>query len=253
MTECSIAYSPLSRAVTALRAARHVCVLTGAGISAESGVPTFRDAQTGLWANYRPEDLATPEAFARNPKRIWEWYEWRRELVHQAQPNAGHRALAELATSVPKLTLVTQNVDSLHQRAGSRGVIEYHGNILRDRCSAEGIVRARSPISVTGLPECAVCGELLRPDVVWFGEVIPRQALLEADTAASSCDVFMSIGTAAVVYPAAGLAERALRSGAKIIEVNTEATDLSALADVTLRGPSGRLLPQLLEQLQHGS
>ncbi|HET7204328.1 MAG TPA: NAD-dependent deacylase [Steroidobacteraceae bacterium] len=241
--------TPLTLAATALRTAHHVCVLTGAGISAESGVPTFRDAQTGLWANYRPEDLATPEAFARDPKRIWEWYEWRRELVQQAQPNAGHRALVELARLVPRLTLVTQNVDSLHQRAGSRGVIEYHGNILRDRCAAESIVRPRSPVSVTGLPECAHCGELLRPDVVWFGEAIPRQALLEADTAASTCDVFLSIGTAAVVYPAAGLAERALRSGARIIEVNTEPTDLSPLADVTLRGPSGRLLPQLLEQL----
>ena len=242
--------TPLAIAVSALRAARHVCVLTGAGISAESGVPTFRDAQTGLWAKFRPEDLATPEAFARDPRRIWEWYEWRRELVRCAQPNAGHRALAELARIVPRLTLVTQNVDSLHQRAGSEGVIEYHGNILRDRCTAEGIVTDRSPLSVTGLPECARCGELLRPDVVWFGEAIPRSALLQADVAAADSDVFMAIGTAAVVYPAAGLAERALRSGAKIIEINTESTELTPLADVALQGPSGQLLPQIVAGLR---
>jgi NAD-dependent deacetylase len=225
-------------------------VLTGAGTSAESGVPTFRDAQTGLWAKFRPEDLATPEAFARDPQRIWQWYEWRRELVRQAAPNAGHRALVELAGLVPKLTLVTQNVDSLHQRAGSSGVIEYHGNILRDRCSAEGVARPRASLSISGLPECANCGELLRPDVVWFGEAIPRQALLQADAAASDCDVFLLIGTAAVVYPAAGLAECALRTGARLIEVNTEATELTPIAQVVLRGKSGEVLPRLIGQMR---
>lgn len=241
---------PLDRAVDALRDARHVCVLTGAGISAESGVPTFRDAQTGLWARYRPEDLATPEAFAADPARIWEWYEWRRELVRAAQPNAGHRALVELATLVPRLTLVTQNVDGLHQRAGSPDVIEYHGNILRDRCGAEGIPAGRSALSVTGLPECARCGELLRPDVVWFGEPIPRDAMLRADAAAADCDVFLSVGTAAVVYPAAGLAERALRCAATLVEVNTAATDLTPLVDCTLRGPAGEILPRLVGALR---
>jgi NAD-dependent deacetylase len=225
-------------------------VLTGAGISAESGVPTFRDAQTGLWANFRPEDLATPEAFARDPRRIWEWYEWRRELVRRVEPNAGHHALVQLASLVPQLTLVTQNVDGLHQRAGSTGVIEYHGNILRDRCSAEGMPARRSAVSVTGLPECARCGELLRPDVVWFGEAIPRQALLEADAAAARCDIFLAIGTAAVVYPAAGLAENAQRGGATVIEINTEATALTPLVDVALRGYSGAVLPQLLQALR---
>ncbi len=225
-------------------------MLTGAGISAESGVPTFRDAQTGLWANFRPEDLATPAAFARDPQRIWEWYEWRRELVRRVEPNAGHRALVELAKAVPRLTLVTQNVDGLHQRAGSTGVIEYHGNLLRDRCPAEGTVADRASLSLSGLPECARCGELLRPDVVWFGEAIPRQALFEADAAVTDCDVFLSIGTASVVYPAAGLAEIALRHGAKVVEINTESTSLTPLADVLLRGASGELLPQLLQALR---
>jgi len=238
---------PLLTAASALRAATSVCVLTGAGISAESGVPTFRDAQTGLWAQFRPEDLATPEGFLRDPQRVWEWYEWRRELVRKAVPNAGHLALAALARQVPRLTLVTQNVDSLHQRAGSSGVIEYHGNILRDRCTAERVVVDRSPLSITGLPECARCGELLRPDVVWFGEAIPRAALLAADAAAAGCDVFLSIGTAAAVYPAAGLAERAQRSGATVIEVNTEPTEMTPLVDLALRGPAGDILPRLLE------
>jgi NAD-dependent deacetylase len=237
---------PLLNAAAALSAARHVCVLTGAGISAESGVPTFRDAQTGLWAKYRPEDLETPEAFARDPRRIWEWYEWRRELVRRVEPNAGHRTLVQLANRVPRLTLVTQNVDGLHQRAGSTSVIEYHGNILRDRCSAEGTLAGRSTLSISGLPECARCGELLRPDVVWFGEAIPRQALLAADAAAADCDVFLSVGTSALVYPAAGLAEVALRRGVPVIEINPNATDLTPRADVVLAGPAGNVLPALL-------
>jgi NAD-dependent deacetylase len=232
-----------------LRTARHVCVLTGAGISAESGVPTFRDAQTGLWAQFRPEDLATPEAFLGNPQRVWQWYEWRRELVRQATPNAGHRALAALAQRIPRLTLVTQNVDGLHQRAGSAGVIEYHGNILRDRCVAEGIVVDRSPLSITGLPECGRCGELVRPDVVWFGEPIPRAALLQADAAAGDCDVFLAIGTSAAVHPAAGLAGRAREAGATVIEINTEATEITARVDLALRGPAGQVLPRLVELL----
>jgi NAD-dependent deacetylase len=215
-------------------------------------VPTFRDAQTGLWARYRPEDLATPEAFARDPARIWEWYESRRERVRTVQPNAGHRALVELARLVPRFTLVTQNVDGLHQQAGSSGVIEYHGNLLRDRCSAGCGITGRAALSVSGLPECARCGELLRPDVVWFGEGIPPAAMLAADQAAAACDVFMAIGTAAVVYPAAGLAERAVAAGATLIEVNPEPTALSPLAQLLLRGPAGVVLPRLLQALPAG-
>jgi NAD-dependent deacetylase len=224
-------------------------VLTGAGISAESGVPTFRDAQTGLWAQYRPEDLATPEAFARDPQRVWQWYEWRRGLVRQAEPNPGHHALAELANRVPRFTLVTQNVDGLHQRAGSRDVVEYHGNLFRDRCSAEHAVRERATESASGLPECATCGALLRPDVVWFGEAIPGDAARRAEAAASACDVFLSIGTAAAVYPAAGLAAQARRGGATVIEINLEPTGLTDVADIALRGPAGQLLPSLVSAL----
>lgn len=183
---------------------------------------------------------------------MWEWYEWRRELVRKAEPNAGHLALVALAQRVPRLTLVTQNVDGLHQRAGSTGVIEYHGNILRDRCTAEGLIAERSPLSITGLPECGRCGELLRPDVVWFGEAIPRAALLQADVAAGDCDVFLSVGTAAAVYPAAGLAERARSAGATVIEINPEPTALTHRVDMALRGPAGEVLPRLLDMLRHG-
>jgi NAD-dependent deacetylase len=236
-------------AAEAVRRARHVCVLTGAGMSAESGIPTFRDALTGLWSRFRPEELATPEAFERDPKLVWEWYEWRRELVRQAQPNPGHTALAELARRVPRLTLVTQNVDGLHQRAGSRDAIEYHGNILRDRCTREATVSARAARSTSGLPECAACGSPLRPDVVWFGEAIPSGPMLRAADAASRCDIFLSIGTSALVYPAAGLAEAALGTGATLIEVNPNPTDLTPHAHLVLQGPSGQMLPALLAAL----
>jgi NAD-dependent deacetylase len=238
----------LATAARRVREARHVCVLTGAGISAESGIPTFRDALTGLWAKFRPEELATLDAFERNPAFVWEWYESRRAQVLKTEPNAGHRALVELARRVPRLTLVTQNVDGLHQRAGSAGVLEYHGNILRDRCMDEQRVRERAP-GQGKLPTCATCGALLRPDVVWFGEAIPAEPMQLADAAARQCDLFLSIGTSSLVYPAAGLAEIALRRGVAVIEVNPNPTDLSPMADVALKGPAGAILPQLLEAM----
>jgi len=234
------------RAATALRAARHVCVLTGAGISAESGIPTFRDAQQGLWARYDPLELATPEGFARDPELVWRWYQSRREAVRRAQPNPGHYALARLASLLPRLTLVTQNVDGLHQRAGSVGVIEYHGNVLRDRCSSGCTTVRRAAGSAGPLPHCAACGALLRPDVVWFGEAIPGAAMFAADEAARDCDVFMSIGTSSLVYPAAGLAEVALARGVTVIEINPNPTDLTSRASIALRLPSGQALPALL-------
>ena len=239
----------IGRAAEALRKARHVCVLTGAGISAESGIPTFRDALTGLWANFSPEELATPEAFARDPETVWSWYEWRRELIRHAQPNPGHYALAALSARVPRLTLVTQNVDGLHQRAGSPDVLEYHGNILRDRCTIEQIVADRSEDARAGLPRCAACGGLLRPDVVWFGEPIPAEPMLSAAAAAEDCDVFLSVGTSSLVYPAAGLAEVALRRRATVVEINPNETDLSPHAELVLRGPSGQVLPALLQRM----
>ena len=240
----------IERAAAALKKARHICVLTGAGISAESGIPTFRDAQEGLWAKYSPLDLATPEGFERDPELVWRWYQWRREMVRAARPNPGHLALAHLVNVVPRLTLVTQNVDGLHQRAGSPSVLEYHGNILRDRCTLEQVIAERSEQSRTAtLPRCASCGGLLRPDVVWFGEMIPRQALLLADAAATDCDAFLSVGTSSLVYPAAGLAETALRRGVPVIEVNPNTTDLTPHADIVLQGPAGKILPELLRAL----
>ncbi len=231
-----------------LRKAQRVAVLTGAGISAESGVPTFRDAQTGLWARYRAEDLATPEAFARDPKLVWAWYAWRRERVIDAQPNAGHLALAGLEQRIRQLTLITQNVDGLHQRAGSRKVVELHGSILRVVCSrACGEQSAYDPIAAP--PPCPLCGAHLRPDVVWFGETLPVQALARASAAANDCELFFSIGTSALVYPAADLPFAAAAAGAKIVEINAATTSLTPHAHFVVQGPAGKVLPQLLDAL----
>lgn len=234
----------------ALRAARSVAALTGAGISAESGVPTFRDAQTGLWAQYRPEDLATPQAFRRDPKLVWEWYTWRRELVSKAEPNPGHIALAQMALKVESFKLITQNVDGLHQRAGSTNVIELHGNITRTKCfDCEQI--AETWVEDSNVPpKCPACGGLLRPDVVWFHEPLPRAALIAATEAAQTCNVFFSIGTSGVVEPAASLPFEALRCGAVVVEVNPNETPLSPHATYALRGPAGAVLPALLHALR---
>lgn len=231
--------------LAALRSAQHVCVLTGAGVSAESGVPTFREAQSGLWEQYDPLDLATPEAFLRDPELVWRWYRWRRELVANAEPNPGHLALARLADLVPKLTLVTQNVDGLHQRAGSAEVIEFHGNLFDDRCFVEGcIVESGTEDSV---PTCPGCGAQVRPGVVWFGEAIPERALQGSFSAAAQCDVFLSIGTSSLVYPAAGLAEIAVKAGATVVEINPNPTGLAALFDHAIAAEAGTALPALLE------
>ncbi len=232
--------------LNALRAARHVAVLTGSGISAESGVPTFRDAQTGLWAKYRPEELATPEAFRRNPRLVWEWYEWRRGLVAKAAPNPGHLALAELERRVPRLTLATQNVDGLHQQAGSRGVIELHGNIRRAKCFEENVVVEAWPTTSNAPPHCPRCGGLLRPDVVWFGEALPRPALAAAVEAAQTCDLFFAIGTSALVQPAASLPLEAIQRGVPTVEINADVTPLTPHVTHALRGRAGEVLPVLL-------
>lgn len=245
------AVEDIPRALTdAMRSCRHAVVLTGSGVSAESGVPTFRDAQQGLWQEYEPVDLATPEAFQRDPELVWRWYRWRRQLVSGAQPNGGHRALVELAERLPRLTLVTQNVDGLHQQAGSRGVIEFHGNLFVDACSG-GCADAAAGDPQATVPACGRCGAPMRPGVVWFGERIPVEAIESAARAASDCDLFFSIGTSSVVWPAAGLADSAASSGARVVEINPEATPLSDNADFRLEGESGRLLPRLAESLLH--
>lgn len=232
--------------VETLRNAQSVAVLTGSGISAESGVPTFRDAQTGLWARYDPVDLATPEAFARDPRLVWEWYAWRRGLVEGAAPNPGHEALAELERHVPEFVLITQNVDGLHRRAGSQRIIELHGNIMRSKCSLEAAILEPGEDDTDVPPSCPRCGASLRPDVVWFGEMLPQEALEEAFESAQNCDLFFSIGTSSLVQPAASLPFEALRSAVAVVEINLDETPLSRHAEYALRGRVGEVLPALV-------
>jgi NAD-dependent deacetylase len=239
--------SPIpGRLIARLQEARRVVVLTGAGISAESGVPTFRDALTGLWARYDPQELATPQAFRRDPKLVWDWYAWRRELVAGASPNPGHVALATLETRVPQFTLVTQNVDSLHARAGSRNIIELHGNLARVKCSADGRIVESWPDGPEVPPRCPDCGAFLRPDVVWFGEMLPPDALQAAITAAEQADVFLTVGTSGLVQPAASLPLMAIEAGALSVEVNPTETPLSQAMDICVREPAGVWLPELV-------
>ena len=244
----------LQAAARLLRHARHALVLTGAGASAESGIPTFRDALTGLWARFDPEELATPEAYRRNPPLVWAWYQWRRNRVLEASPNAGHRAIARLAGRVPALTVVTQNVDDLHERAGSRDVIHLHGSILTARCFDCGApcVLPDGPLAIPAdgvpvpPPHCTRCHGVARPDVVWFGEPLPAAALAAAERAVASADLVLSIGTSGLVYPAAGLAPAAARRGAAVVEINPDETPLTAIATHFLQGPAGQVLPPLL-------
>ena len=229
-----------------LRQAERVTALTGAGVSQESGLRTFRDAQTGLWAQYKPEDLASPEAFARDPKLVWDWYAMRREKVRGVEPNPGHVALAEMARRVPEFTLITQNVDGLHRKAGSRNILELHGNLQRVRCLECGMF-AETWEENGEVPRCAGCGGMLRPDVVWFGEALPRSALEAAVEAARASQVFFSIGTSGLVQPAAALAFAAHNKGAVVVEVNLEPTPLTVKADFFLQGKSGEVLPELVK------
>ena len=235
--------------VARLRAARRVAVLTGAGISAESGVPTFREAQTGLWARYNPEELATPEAFRRNPRLVWEWYAWRQERVRQAEPNPGHLALVDLERRIAEFALITQNVDGLHRRAGSRQVLELHGNLFHVKCFDEDRPVENWPASEEIPPRCPRCGALLRPDVVWFGEMLPASVLRAAEQATANAEAFFSIGTSALVYPAAELPFAALRAGATVVEINPQPTPLSPHVTFSLNGPSGAVLPELMARV----
>jgi NAD-dependent deacetylase len=245
MTESSHG-SAFAAVAGALGRARSVVVLTGAGISAESGVPTFRDAQTGLWARYRPEDLATPEAFLREPKLVWEWYAWRRGLVADAKPNAGHLALAAMEKRAPNFTLVTQNVDGLHRRAGSRNVIELHGNLFVNLRFHDHTAIADDDMTCDVPPRCKRSGQLVRPGVVWFGEMLPPAALQAASSAVKACDLVFSIGTSALVEPAASLPFMALQAGAAVVEINPVETPLTPHCTLALRGKAALILPELL-------
>lgn len=230
-----------------LRNARRVAALTGAGVSQESGLRTFRDAQTGLWAQYRPEELASPEAFRRDPKLVWDWYAWRREAVKAVRPNPGHYALAQLEKRIPEFILITQNVDGLHRMAGSQNLLELHGNIQRVRCAECYTFTEIWDDDTEAVPRCRECGGLLRPDVVWFGESLPRDQLEAAVEAARGCEIFFSIGTSGVVQPAASLAFAAHNRGALVVEVNAEPTPLTSRADYVLQGKSGEILPGLVD------
>jgi len=230
-----------------LRTARYVAVLTGAGISAESGIPTFRDPQSGLWANYRPEDLATPAAFRANPRLVWEWYAWRRAAVAGVVPNAGHRALVEIEARVPHFLLLTQNVDGLHQAAGSHAVVELHGNIRRVKCFDRGHAVATWAEAGDVPPLCPLCGSPLRPAVVWFGESLPADALARAADAIARCDLFLALGTSLRVEPAASLPADALARGATVLILNREVADRVAPPLYQINGLAGTVLPALLE------
>ncbi len=224
-----------------------VSVLTGAGASAESGVPTFREAQSGLWAKYNPQQLATRAAFQENPQLVWDWYRWRRELTAKAAPNVAHIAIAEMANRFPVFDLITQNVDGLHQRAGSQGVIELHGNIIRVKCFDHDHPAQQwaEPREGESPPVCSICGSFLRPDVVWFGESLPASAIQRAFSAAESCELFFSVGTSALVHPAASLPIAAQKNGATLVEINPERTPLTSQADFWLRGAAGDLMPAI--------
>jgi NAD-dependent deacetylase len=235
--------------IDALRKAERIAALTGAGVSKESGIPTFREAQTGLWAQYDPQELATPQAFRRDPKLVWEWYTWRRGLVSEAEPNPGHIALAKMGNLVPELTLITQNVDGFHLKAGSRGVLELHGNIMRSKCFAEDVVVESWLDEGEQPPCCPNCGGPLRPDVVWFGESLPQGVLERAIMASTRAEIFLSIGTSSLVQPAASLPLYARQEGALLVEINPDETPLSQLVDYPIASPSGAALPDLVNQV----
>jgi NAD-dependent deacetylase len=245
-----------SMIVTALRAARRVVILTGAGVSAESGIPTFRDKQTGLWESFDAAELATPNAFQGDPSLVWGWYEWRRATVLASQPNAAHRAVAAMASLVPYFTLITQNVDDLHERAGSPSAFHLHGELSRPYCEAcrrsyahpEGIPDLPSGGARIEPPRCDACGAMIRPGVVWFGENLPDLAWRTACEAAKHCDVFFSCGTSSLVQPAASLTDMAIRAGATTIQINPNATAYDDSVTMAIQGPAGIVLPRILAE-----
>ncbi|HDS00390.1 MAG TPA: NAD-dependent deacylase [candidate division Zixibacteria bacterium] len=222
-----------------------ICVLTGAGVSAESGVPTFRGKE-GIWKKFRAEELATVDAFLSNPELVLAWYQHRRDIIDNIEPNPGHYALAKMEKHFSDFCLVTQNVDALHRKAGSEHVLEVHGNIMRNKCLTCGKPVNRLDFKEgDDIPRCE-CGGMIRPDVVWFGEMLPADVFAEANKKSFQCELFLSIGTSAIVYPAAGLPIAAKQRGAYLVEINVQETELSTYADEVLLGPSGEILPKLL-------
>jgi NAD-dependent deacetylase len=232
-----------------LRRAKSVVVITGAGISAESGVPTFRGPD-GLWRQYRAEDLATPHAFQRDSRLVWEWYDWRRQLISEKEPNTGHVAIAAMEDFFEEFLLITQNVDGLHRKAGSTKLIEIHGNIWRVRCMAEGRVFLNDQVPLKEIPPRCDCGALIRPDVVWFGEPLSEKDLADSYAVLKGCDCLLVVGTSAVVQPVASFPTIARSGGAFIVEVNVEPTPISGWVDESILGKSGQILPRLAERLK---
>lgn len=231
-----------------LAVSEKVVFFTGAGISAESGIPTFR-GKDGIWNKLKPEELANFNAFMRNPKMVWEWYNHRKKIIHESKPNAGHITIAEFEKYFDDVTVVTQNIDNLHRRAGSRKIYELHGNIERNYCiNCKTFYNEELDFS-EGVPKCK-CGGLIRPDVVWFGEFLPADQLEASERAAINSDIFFVVGTSAVVYPAAGLVYTAKRSGSYIVEVNIEETEVSSIADISFFGEAGKVLPEILEEVK---
>lgn len=230
-----------------LKSAKQICVLTGAGVSAESGVPTFR-ASDGLWEGHSIQDVATPEGWRRDPQLVWDFYHARRAKAGSVQPNPGHFALAQIEKQFgDRFTLVTQNVDGLHQRAGSQNVLELHGSLYQTRCTECGVVKNRGMEALPAMPRCE-CSGVERPNIVWFGEMLPPAVWSKADQAARNCDLFLIVGTSAVVYPAAGLIHtaRSHSHSAKIVEFNLTKTDASPLVNIGVYGPSGEALPKVI-------
>lgn len=234
-----------------LRGAERVVVVTGSGISAESGIPTFR-GKDGLWKKYRAEELATPHAFFSDPQLVWEWYDWRRGIIGQAEPNPGHTTIAGMERHYDDFLLITQNVDGLHGKAGSRKIVEIHGNIWKARCTNEMTERFLEENPLSQLPPRCECGALLRPAVVWFGESLPVNGILKAEKAIKSCDVLMAVGTSGYVYPVASFPMAAQVAGATVIEINIEETPISQIADYTLLGKAGDILPLLWKKIECG-
>lgn len=243
--------------IAALRRASRVAVLTGAGVSAESGIPTFRDKQTGLWEKFDATELATPAAFRRDPALVWGWYEWRRMQVLRAKPNPAHRALAAMAERVLRFTLITQNVDDLHERAGSKNLLHLHGQLAKPYCEAcrqpyahrDGIPQLPEGGVPLEPPRCEACGARVRPGVVWFGESLPELVWLAAVDAVKACEVFLSVGTSSLVQPAGSLIDAANRAGAVTVQINPNPTEADGAVAFSLREPAGELLPQLVREV----